>query len=538
MRPLFRIVCMLGLGAAVALTSVRPVRAIPPAAPFADNALVDYPTDMPPIQVSVVRDGVDSRGHWMQTVRLTVRSGGTLADASLVVFGDMTHVDTLFQAARRANPYLSSPAMIPVGQQIDLDIDPATTFVLEAVLHGPNTLVQRFTNGVVNTVFLNPTGSVTRLMTFPDRKPTDFFAYPGAPGATHVRPGGRIVDLRYAKGESFASVVQETYGITTYAAAVDLTHQTGWDPIHWPPPMGEVKRVITQPSGVYQTQPTEVALIPNTNAIGRERQEALHQARRKAGVYAVRQESFGTVYHVAVTDPSITASQLSYLIYGSAGHQLDIARAAGYQIPSTPTGEPSRFDPHLLGRAFDLAVNYQDENFVAWRTIDRRGVTRVGLVDGAEITTYPSGSHGVVQILAYPTRYKLVVYRPSTLSLTIAWGLALFHVASDLTLSSDVANALARQYAAEVIWRWSPGMPRSPEDIPDSLELVDSPGGPVVRVLIGPPAPRTFPADLVDTLGLDNPLIAVGETVAAAAVIVLMVDLGRRHTRRGGRVRW
>src|SRR5579884_22445 len=208
MRPLFRVFCMLGLGAAVALTSIRPVGASAPAAPFADNTLVDYPTDMPPIQVSVVRDGLDSRGHWMQTVRLTVRSGGTLADASLVVFGDITHVDTLFQAAHRANPFLSSPAMIPVGQQIDLQIDPATTFVLEAVLHGTNTLVQRFTNGAVNTVYLQPTGSVTRLLTFPEGKPTDFFAYPGSPDVTRVRPGGRIVDLRYAKGESFASVVQ------------------------------------------------------------------------------------------------------------------------------------------------------------------------------------------------------------------------------------------------------------------------------------------------------------------------------------------
>ncbi len=538
MRPLIRVFCMLSLATTVALVPVGTAWASPPADSFADNALVDYPTEMPPIRVSVVRDGLDSHGHWMQTVRLTVESGGTLADASLVVFGDITHVDTLFQAAHRANPFLSSPAMIPVGQQIDLQIDPATTFVLEAVLHGTNTLVQRFTNGAVNTVYLQPTGSVTRLLTFPEGKPTDFFAYPGSPDVTRVRPGGRIVDLRFAKGESFASVVQETYGITTYAAAVDLTHQTGWDPIHWPPPTGEVKRVITQPSGVYQTQPAEVALIPNPNPVGRERQEAMHQQRRKAGIYAVRQESFGTIYHVAVTDPTITASQLSYLIYGSTAHQLDIARAAGYQIPSTAAGQPSQFDPHLLGRSFDLAVNYQDENFVAWRTIDPRGVTRTGLVDGAEITTYPSASHGLVQMVTYPTRYKLIVYRPSTLSLTLAWGLALFHVASNLDLSSDVANALARQYAAEVIWQWSPGMPRSPADIPDSLELIDAPGGPVVRVLIGPPAPQTVAEDLADRLGLNNPLVAVGETVAVAALIVLTVDLGRRHSRRDRRVRW
>lgn len=538
MRLLVRVFSLLSLSVAVALNSPGPALARSLPDRLADNSLVDYPTEMPPIGVTVTRDGLDSHGHWTQTVRLTIKSGGTLADASLVVYGDITHVDTIFQAAQRANPHLVNPAMIPVGQQIDLQIDPSTTFVLEAVLHGTNTLVQRFTNGVVNTVYLQPTGSVRRLLTFPAGKPTDWFAYPGTPGVTRARPGGRIVDLQFAPGETFASVVQQTYGLTTYAAAVDLTHQTGWEPAHWPPPTGDAKRVITQPPGVYQVAPSEVTLIPNANPVGRQRQISLHQDRRKAGIYAVRQESFATVYHVAVTDPNVTASQLSYLIYGSTAHRRDIARAAGYQAPPDSSPQAGQFDPHLLGSSFDLAVNYQDERFVAWRTVDARGIERVGLVNGAEVTTYPSASSGLVQTVTYPTRYKLIVYRPSQISLAVARGLALFHVASNLALSSDTADALSRQYAAEVIWQWAPGVPRSPEDIPDSLQLVDDPAGPLVKVLIGPPAPRTVVGDVVERVGLDNPLIAVGALVAVGAVAVLMVDIGRRYTRRSRGLRW
>jgi hypothetical protein len=512
--------------------------ASPSTALAADQTLIDYPTDMPAIAVSVIRDGLDAHGHWTQTVRLTIRPGGTLADASLVAFGDLNHVDDLFRAAQRSNPHLVNPAMIPIGQNIDLQIDPATAFVLETVLHGSNTIVQRFSNGVVETTYQSPNGSVKRMLTFPDRKPTDYFAFPATPSPIKVRPGGRIVDLQFARGESFAQVVQQTYGITTYSAAVDLTHQTGWDPTHWPPPTGDVKRVVTEPTGVYQIQPAEVAPIPNPNPIGRARQTALHAERRRAGIYAVRQESFATVYHVAVTDPNVTASELSYLIYGSTAHRLEIARAAGYQIPNSASNQPTPFDPHLLGRAFDLAVNYQDEHFVAWRTVDSRGVEQVGLVDGAEITSYPLSSHGLQGMVKYPTQYKLIVYRPSKISLVVAQGLGLFHVASNMNLSSETANALAREYAAQVIWQWSPGMPRSPGDIPDSIQLVDEPGGTVVRVLVGPPAPRTVVGDLADRLDLQNPLVAAVGLVMIAAVVFLAVDLGRRYTHRHRSLRW
>ena len=517
------------LAVAVVLSPASPVLAAPGGATLSNLTVVDYPTDMPAIDVTVIKDGLDARGHWVQTVRLTIRPGGTLADASLVAFGDVLHVDTLFRAAQHTNPHLFNPAMIPIGQQIDLQVDPSSAFVLQTVLHGSNTLVRRFTNGAVDTSYIKPNGSVTRLLTFPDGKPTDFFSFPADPSAIKVRPGGRIVDLQFALGQAFADVVNQTYGLTTYGAAVDLTRQTGWDPTRWPPPIGSVKQVVTEPPAVYAATPRETDLIPNPDPVGRARQINLHEARLKAGVYVTRQETFGTVYHVAVTDPSVTASGLSNLIYGTPDHRLDIARAAGYQIPD---GGNAAFDPHLLGRAFDIAVDYQDENFVVSRSVNPDGAVEIELVDGSQITTYPGSTHGLVQLIRYPTQYKRILYRPSKLSLTIARGIALFHLASAPGLPSDTANTLADEDAARILWQWSPGMPREPGDIADSVQLVNDPTSPDLQVLIGPPVPRTAVGDLANRAGLGNPLIAVLSLVVAGTLIVLAVDLGRRYTRR------
>lgn len=501
-----------------------------------DSLAGSYPTEMPAIGVSVIHDGLDGNGHWVQTVQLTIQPGGTLADASMVVFGDVTHVETLFQAAQRANPTLTNPAMVPVGQKIDLRIDPTTMFVLDAVLHGSNTLVQRFTNGAVNTVYLHPKGSVAAMLTFPDGTPAGSFSFPTSSGPIKVQPGGRIVDLRYAKGESFADLVGETYGVTTYSAAVDLTRQTGWESTHWPPPAGATKRVVTAAPDVYQPAPPKIAPIPNPNPAGRARQLALQQQRLKAGIYVARQDLSDTVYHVAVNDPSITASGLSRLIYGTTAHRLDVARAAGYQIPTGDSKAVANFDPHLLGRSFDLTVGYQDEQFVVSRTVDAKGVQHVALADGAQITTYPDSTHGPQEIVEYPTHYKEIIYRPSKISVMLAQGLALFHVASESDLPSSAATVVANGEAAQILWQWSPEMPREPGDIADSVQLVKTPTGSVMHILVGPPIPRSAVGGLVDKLGLQNPVIAAIELVVVGAAIIVLVDLTRRRARR--RLRW
>ena len=240
---------------------------------------------------------------------------------------------------------------------------------------------------------------------------------------------------------------------------------------------------------------------------------------------------------VAVNDPSMTARDLSTLIYGTPAHSLAIARAAGFQVPAGAQGA-GQFDPHVFGRAFDLAVDYADEHVVAWRSIDARGVETVGLVDGAEIVTYPPGASGPINIIRYPTGYKRIVYRPSKISLMLAQGLGLFHVASDLNLPGPAANAAASDYAAQLLWRWSPRMPRDSGDIADSIKLVDAQPSPVLIILVGPPVPHTVVDQVANRLGLGDPFVAAVELVIAGSLVVIVIGILQSRARRRPRVRW
>src|SRR5947209_8343364 len=58
---------------------------------FAADDPFQYPDAMPPVGVSVASDGLDANGHWSQLLRLTIQRGGTLADASTIVYGDARH---------------------------------------------------------------------------------------------------------------------------------------------------------------------------------------------------------------------------------------------------------------------------------------------------------------------------------------------------------------------------------------------------------------------------------------------------------------
>lgn len=508
-------------------------------APAAADEPRQYPTEMPAIGVLVSQDGLDGQGHWSQTVQLTIQSGGTLADASLVAYGDTDHVDQLFEAARKKNPSLTAPAMMPAGQVIEITIDPSTAFTLQAVLHTSDTIVQRFTNGTVNTIYLHPKGSLTRVLDFPDGKPTDLFVYPTNGAPLKARPGGRIAELTYAAGQSFSDIVNQAYRVTNFAAAADLTQQTGWNPTHWPPPTGETKQIIIGPRSMFSARPNAVDPLPNPDPAGRARQVQLDQRRRQIGVYPVRLESFGTVYHVAVSDPAITASQFSELIYGTAQHRDEIARAAGFQVPPENANKTvGAFDPHLFGRSFDLAVDYVNEGFVVKRETDAKGIVTVALADGARLTTYPTTDSGPLELVQYPTGYKRILYRPPKLFLTAAQGLALLYTARDLGVSSDTVDAMGRKYAAEVIWHWAPGIPRASDDIADTLDLIDSPAGPYLAVLVAPPAPHTVIDQVIDLFRLRDPIAAIASLVLLSVAILLLADLARRSFTRRRRARW
>ncbi len=487
-----------------------------------------YPGDMPPIGVGIVQDGLDGRGTWTQVIRLTIGSGGTLADASLLVFGDVSHIDVVFEAAKRKNPRLGGPALVPVGQAIDLPIAPSTTFAVQAILHRPNQFVQRFTNGVVDTMYQKPTDNVVRVISFPDSSPTDLFVYPSDNGPVKVRPGGKIVDVAYAPGMSFGDVVRQIYGLTTYTAAADLTKQTGWNPTQWPPSPGESRRVVVDPISSYSVTPAEAPQIPNPDPVGRVRQQSLRSSRTSVGITAIRSENFGQVYHVAINNPSLKASDVSTLLFGTTARAGVIASAAGFQVPGNSGGSAAQFDPHLFGRAFDLPVDYVDEEFVVRQLVDPAGITDVLLANGARIRTYPSDGVGPLSVVNYPTGYKRIIYRPPGILLSVANGLALFHAANDLSMSSATADSLTRRYVAEVIWRWGPSVPWEAGDLLDTVDLVDDPRGTYINALIAPPIPQTGVQRALNAIDSHNLFTAIAGLVVVATVLVLVAESLRR----------
>ncbi len=497
-----------------------------------------YPDAMPPIDVAVVTDGVDNSGRWTQTIRLTIRAGGTLGAASEIVYGDAVHINQVFAAAKKANPKLYSPASVPLGQVIDLTIDPTTTYALQSLQQSPSARVLHFTNGVVDTTYSAPHGGVQRVLTFPAGKPTQTFIYPGATGPLRVRPGGRIVDLQYVAGQSYVDTVRQVYGVTNFATAADLDKQTGWDPTAWPPALGERKRIILAPAESYQVVPTDAGFIPNPDPVGQAQLLALRQERARVGITTKRLDSFAEVFHVAVSDTSATASMVSTLLYGSPAHRADIARAAGFKLPDASGKAMAIFDPVLFGRAFDVSVDYVDEQFPVKRIDQSGGSVQLELANGTVLTSYPPQPSGPIAVVAYPTGYRRILYRPNKTLYTVAQGLALFHLSGDLTLPAGTADALTRDYVAQVIWQWGSGIPRRGSDAPDSLTLVDDQSGSYVVALISPPGPRTVVDQATDVMYATNPLRAIIILVVAASTLALALELTRRAVGVFRRPRW
>jgi hypothetical protein len=173
-----------------------------------------------------------------------------------------------------------------------------------------------------------------------------------------------------------------------------------------------------------------------------------------------------------------------------------------------------------------------DERFVLSRQVDANGATTIGLVDGARITDYPPARSGPLRVVRYPTGYRRIYYRPPRTLLLVAQGLSLFHVAGASWLSPTDANAVEQQFAAQIIWAWAPGIPRSAGDLGDSIELRTAPGNVTyLQALVAPGPPPTRVGSIVDSAVFRDPFVAVALLLVVACGIVVLADLARRSTR-------
>ena len=495
---------------------------------------VEYPEENLPIAVEVIADGLTPEGHWRQTVRLTIKPGGTLGHASHAVYGNMLHVDELFEAARKLNPALATPGFVPTGQSIELTIDPTRVYVLREVTADDAKLVRTFANGVRETIHRKPSSSVVRVVEFPRAPGYGAFSFPDRDGLVSVPSGGRIVDCVYKPGDDFPNLVRASLGTATFKAAVEVSRQTGWRPTSWPPPAGEAKRLILGPVESYLPDPFTPPEVRLPSQEAQAALERLTEERRRVGIYPARFLSSGTVYRVEVEDVAATARDVARLIYGDEQEHLAIAERAGFRVP----GAAQDFNPKLFGTSFEVPVDYTREYFPYADEYNPTAQARViRLLNGTVVERFDraqTDGHGIWEITRYPNGFKRITYRPDSLTMELATGLAYVRGIQDVQLDDATGQALRRRYAAEFVWDWSLGVPRQPGDIADSFDVQEVGDVKVIVVSIGPSAPLTGVESLLVRLWNRSPLVkAVAAVVIGAAVVVVVGLLTRRVTRSG-----
>lgn len=511
------------------------------AAPPGPTEVVEYPEENLPLDVQVVADGQTPDGRWSQTVRLTIKPGGSLGAVSEAVYGNVLHVDEMFQAALSLDPSLTNPAFVHVGQEVELAVDPTRTFVLQRVDADGQTLVRTFANGVRETIYRKPSSSVVRLVEFPKTPGGETFSFPDPDGRLSVPSGGRIVDLRYRPGDDYAAVVRESAGAATFKAAADVNRQTGWQPTRWPPPAGEARRAVLGPAESYQPDAPKSLPARPADPAAQATFDRLAEERRRVGIYPFQQLNSGIVYKVMVEDPAATARDVARLIYGDDQEYLAIAQKAGFAVPSDPAAART-FNPRLFGTSFfDVAVEYTGEYFPYADEHDAQAEAHViKLLNGTVIERFDraqADGHGVWEITRYPNGHRRITYRPNSLMLTLATGIAYVQGIQDVSLDSATREALRRRYAAEFLWDWSFNVPREPGDIPDSFDVQKSGDTQLVVVTIGPSAPLTRVESLLDQIWNRSPLVKVVAVVFLGAIAVVLVGLLTRFAPRPERGR-
>jgi hypothetical protein len=495
-------------------------------------------TDQFPIDVILVAAGEES-GEPYQIVEIGLRGGATLSDASAVVYGSESEVDAIFAAVQAAHPNITNPGLVPAGLRFPMRINPTSTFVLYEAYDDPSTgaRVREYTNGAIEHVFVTPRNGVRRLVKFPLEGERPFVLMDRSE-RLEIQPGGRLIDYEY-DGSSFDAMVESGFEIASVPAASEFNSQTGWDPTEWPPPAGEQRRVVTGPDSVYVEAPPPPIQLTATDERARAHQRSLIERQQAAGIYVERHEALGTIYHVAVRDPRLTASDVARLIYGSSDAPADgaatwqhvVAKKAGFFPPVENAARLAAFDPRLFGRSFELFVNAVDEQFVVDERTDETGRHIRLLANGTTVETSEHPDQGgVMQLVRYPSGYKHIVYKPGRFTKLAADLVTFFRGGGIAFDEAEESDPHRDRLFAQAIWHLAPDMPREPGDLADDMTVENRDSGTVVRVVVGPRASRGVIGDFVARIWEGNPLIAAVILILVGTSAVIGV---RIHTHRG-----
>ena len=462
------------------------------------------------VDLALASEGVDNDGRWFQTFRVTIKPGGTLAAVSEAIYGDQSRAADLLRAVQASNPQVKDPGRIPAGLQFSITVDPAMVFIVKESRLESGRETTLYFNGVRET---RRTGTGTlRTIEAPACKPIKAFSVAVDGTAVLVEPGSKVLDYQYNTGDTFKQVVEFVYGTASVKAMQDLLQRTGWDPNRWPPGQGRVQAVVPT-GGSWEDAVIASAPLPTLDPALGERMQQLERERAKVGVHTLKREPFGTTFRVRVSDPTMTAKKVSSLLYGSDTKYPTVAAQAGLKLQD---GMPPGFDPNLLGRDFEIYLDYTEEYFPLGQ--DVRGDRRViKLVNGTTIEDYGGSvvnAEGLQRTVLYPTGYKQIVYKPKVATLTLAefW--------SFLTGFGRVDNAAV----AAAIWNWDPGLSRSVRDSAEQLEIVGTGDKRVLKVLAAPGG-SAGPVETFLGRWLGSPCLLV--LVVAGLAVLITLTLGR-----------
>lgn len=502
----------------------------------------------PGVTVRLIDEGIDPQGKWYQTFRLTIRPGGTMSDAAFAIYGDINRSEEVFRAAQRQNPNLTDPTRLFVGQEIDITIDPATVAVFKEHRQPQDSPVREtvYYNRIVETVYREARDGVLRTIDFPADDRTDRFVFSSflqEEESIEAKPGARVIDYRYVAGQAFGDVVNNLFGVLSAKAANELVAQTQWDPNNWPPAEGAQARIVVDTRASYEDVKPAVTDFAPADPAALARWQELTRAREAAGIYPVRVEREGIVYHVLVGRSTVTAKQVSQLLFNNEDNFLQIATAAGISLPSEDTESlPAGYDPLLIGRSFEVQVPFVQEYFPVSENLPAEdGSTVTRLANGTVIYDYPvaEGESGLIRVVQYPNGYKSITSRPGDFTLL---ALDFIHFQFLNLASPDMPREereqLSRDFQARMLWNWSRGIPRSASDVAEDLRMRVSEDDVLLEVVTYQRESVPLHERLMFELWFTYPIVVVVLVVVIGTVVLFAVSWQARKVQVNRRRRF
>ncbi|MDA8187301.1 MAG: hypothetical protein M0T85_04065 [Dehalococcoidales bacterium] len=507
-------------------------------APDPRPAYAPPPEEPPAFTIDLLDDGFDADGRWSQKLKITIKPDGTLAEVSEAIYGDVLHADELLELVKQQIPGVQRPQQLRVGHSFEVNVDPTSTFIVKETQwdEAEGKLTRRFFNGGKEVTYPNIKSGTLWIIDFPSNGKTESFTFKIGDEVLVVQPGSRLAEYAYRSGDTFDGVVKKIYDSATAKALQDFILQTKWTPDQWPPPASEKRRLIIPAAFSWEDAPPQSIGSFEERIFINERYHALMEQRRDAGIFPLAREATGTTYRVQITDPKLSARDISRLLYGSDDKYLSLVDQAGISIPHDASGGvPENFNPPLLGRVFDVYVDYVDEWFLLepprYDAKVGRKITR--LSNGTTIEEYDRSTRndsGLQRAIYYPTGYKKIVYRPSNILYTSLDFLYFVSNGLHSDRSSDEGKKKIQDFAASFIWTWAPGIPRDYGDNPESFKVSETPETTIVEIVVSPrPSSSPAPALLYDLWRANPCLSAVGVLFLATIVMFVVGTLFRRR---------